>query len=280
MDSLEENWKVNTSSDPSPRKPSHITIVDHHITGRPSVIECERQNAIYDTQENETINVGDIEPLSSFRKQDNQSRNSNFDVSPLTRNYPYLQNNSTSSYHEQNNTFYHLNGPLIKDASTNTQGKLEENNDGRYSRQRKYKSDKINGSRCEICIHEKLVRSRSTSTPSNAREKHQHKKYCKKIMNNCTKNKTRLIDTFPFEIGVKKSQPNLHHQSPPLRPFVQTMDCFNKERASEFSETKESRLINVCLSKSCSFSLRNNPPSETSFLSTDEKDEESLRKRY
>ena len=280
MDAEKENWKVNASSDTSPGKPSHITIVDHHITGTPSVIECEGQNSLYDTQENETINVGDRVQSSNLEEQYYRISNSHLSMNPLTINHPNLQNNSSLSYHEQNNKFRHLNGPLIKDASTNTQEKVETNGEARYCRQRKYQSDKMNESRCAICIHEKLIRSRSTSTPSNAQEKHQHKKYCKKILNNCTKNKARLIDTFPFEIGVKKSQPNLHHQCPPLRPLVQTMNCCEKESTSVISNNKESGLINDSLSKSCSFSLRDNPQSETSLLSTDEIDEGSLRKRY
>ena len=256
---MEEIWKVNTSSESSPRKPSQITNEDRHITIRPNIIECKGQNAIIENQQNKTKVTRDGVQIENH--------------------YEYSQIQPLSSYDEQNNVSHYLNGPLIKDASTNTQDKREKNNQERNGRQRKYKSDKMNETRCAICIHEKLVRSRSSSTPSNTQVKHQHKKYCKKGFNGCSKNKTRLIDTFPFEIGVKKAQPNLHHQCPPLHPLLQTMNGCNKEGPSVLSENNENGLINDSLSKNCSFSLKDNAQPETSLLSTEEIDEGYLRLR-
>ena len=136
----------------------------------------------------------------------------------------------------------------------------------------------MNENRCAICIHEKLVRSRSSSTPSNAQVKHQHKNNCKKRFNGCPKNKIRLIDTFPFEIGVKKSQPNLHHQCPPIHTDVETMDDCNTQGPSVLSEKEETGLINDSLSKSCSFSLDDNAQSNTFLLGSEGKDKDNCRK--
>ena len=257
---MEEIWKVNTSSESSPIKSSQITIIEHRISTQPNSIEYNGQNAVYERGPSEK------------RKTKDQVQ--------IENHIRYSESNSQISYHEQNNKFHNLNGPLIKDASTNTHEKREKNGDGRSGRQRKYKSDKMNENRCSICVHEKLIRSRSSSTPSNPQVKHQHKNHCKKRFNGCSKNKTRLIDTLPFEIGVKKSQPNLHHQCPPIHPLVQTMDDCNEESPSVLSKKEENGLINDSLSKSCSFSLKDNPQSKTSLLPIEKIEKEVRRKRY
>ena len=194
---------------------------------------------------------------------------SHLNVNPLTadcHSLPLTRQHPVNSYPEQNNVIYNLNAQHIKNASTNTRENRYSGlkNSEKNCNRRKYKSDKRNQPRCAICVHDKLVRSNSTNTSDHFK----HQKCCK--LNG--KTKTRLIDKFPFEIGVKKSQPNLYRQCDTLcERVVQTKDKCNEISSTKVSDAhKEVGQTNDKLPKRYSFTFIDTPESKISLLSKDE----------